>query len=525
MDTMSRLPILLALLLLPAAGLSQDQHTVSGEVVNSVTGQPITGALVQIGGRAMLTDRDGQFEFPGMDSFNGGFASKPGYFPQQNGFTDPILVIEKNQPFILKLVPEAIIFGKVLDQNGQPLEGLRVQLKTFQVRKGFRHWEQMQSTTTNVEGEYRFFELLAGRYSVSTGFQIDGAPDSASAVAFAPAVYPPSSGAQESALTVAAGDHVEADLNPPSQRLYAVSGHIESPGALGVNFEAEQSGGGMFHPVVRFNRFTDDFRLMLPSGSYRLKVHAFVQREQLFATREISIGEAPLKNVSIALAPLAAVPVEIEYQGSNTSSQESQPQQPIFANLGLEEADPSGLDRTFNAQPSQPANSPNDALVIRDLEPGQYVLSAGPQPPWYLAAAVCGGLDLKREPMSIAGSAAGCTIHAVLRNDSASLDWSVNANSQVSPGKQIFAYALPLDNSVQSMSSAVAQAQGATSVAGGSFEGLAPGRYLAIALDHPEELPYREPDVSQQYLSLGKEVTLTAGGKSDVQLDVVTGEP
>jgi hypothetical protein len=216
------------------------------------------------------------------------------------------------------------------------------------------------------------------------------------------------------------------------------------------------------------------------------------------------------------------VPVEIEYQGSNTSSQEAQPPPPFFSNVGLEEADPSGSGRTFNAQPPQPSNPASDSLAIRDLEPGEYRLVSRPMPPWYLASAVCGSLDLKKDPMSIAGGAAGCSIHAVMRNDSGTLNWSINPNSV---SKQVFVYAMPLDNLVQSISVMSTQQQSAGDVEGGSLEGLAPGHYLVIALDHTEELPYREPDLVQRYLSEGKEVTLTAGGKSDVQLDVVAGEP
>jgi hypothetical protein len=84
---------------------------------------------------------------------------------------------------------------------------------------------------------------------------------------------------------------------------------------------------------------------------------------------------------------------------------------------------------------------------------------------------------------------------------------------------------MPLDNFIQSISMVSAQQQGSGDVAEGSLEGLAPGRYLAMALDHAEELPYREPDLVQRYLSEGKEVALTASGKSEVQLDVVAGEP
>jgi hypothetical protein len=523
------LPILLALLLLPAISVSQtvddsqQKRTLNGEVVNSVTGQPIAGALVQAGAeRAVLTDREGQFEFPEVvNSFSAEMVTKPGYFPEGGGWTHLIARGQGSQPILLKLVPEAIVFGKVLDQNGQPLQGLRVQLKMLQISNGLRRWQQRDSTMTNVEGEFRFFELQAGKYSLSTAFQVDGPPDAPSAVAFAPVVYPPLSGNEESALNLSPGDHVEANLNPPSQSLYQVTGHIEGPAAQGTRFEAERSTGGVISPVVRFNRATGDFRLLLPSGSYRLKLHAFVQREQFFATREISIGEAPLKNLSITLAPLATVPVEIEYQGSNTGSQEAQPPPPFFANVALEEADPSGSGRTFNAQPPQPPNPASDSLAIRDLEPGQYRLVSRPAPPWYLASAVCGGLDLKRDPMSIAGSAAGCSIHAVMRNDSATLHWLVNSNSQ---GQQIFVYAMPLDNFIQSISMVSAEQQGSGEVEG-SLEGLAPGRYLVMALNHAEELPYREPDLVQRYSSEGKEVTLTANGKSEVQLDMVAGEP
>jgi hypothetical protein len=532
-DPISCLPILLVLLLLPAISASQTgddsqaKHSVSGQVVNSVTGQPIAGALVQVGAEhAALTDREGHFEFPGIDgSFSGDLATKPGYFSEHREFFNLSGRGGGNEPIVLKLVPEAIVFGKVLDQNGQPLQGLRVQLKMLQIRDGLRHWDQRQSTMTNVEGEFRFFELRAGKYSLSTAFQIDGPPDAQSAVAFAPVVYPPLSGNEESALNLSPGDHVEANLNPPTQNLYPVTGHIDGPSAQGARFEAERSTGGTISPVVRFNRFTGDFRLMLPGGSYRLKLRAFFQREQFFATREISVGEAPLKNLSITLASLATVPVEIEYQGSNTSSQEGPPPQRLFANLGLEESDPSGLGRTFSAQPPQGSDPANDSLTIRDLEPGEYRLVSRPAPPWYLASAVCGNLDLKRDPMSIAGSAAGCSIHAVIRNDSATLNWSINANNQNSQGKQIFLYAMPLDNFVQSIPMASAQPQGPSDVAEGSLEGLAPGRYLVMALDHAEELPYREPELVQRYLSEGKEITLTANGKSEVQLDVVAGEP
>ncbi|HXP42553.1 MAG TPA: carboxypeptidase-like regulatory domain-containing protein, partial [Candidatus Acidoferrales bacterium] len=78
----------------------------------------------------------------------------------------------ENHDITLKLIPEAILSGKVIDQNGQPLQGLRVLLKTLQVHDGLRRWQQVQSRTTSVDGEFRFAELRAGKYSLATDFEI-----------------------------------------------------------------------------------------------------------------------------------------------------------------------------------------------------------------------------------------------------------------------------------------------------------------------------------------------------------------
>jgi hypothetical protein len=527
LDPARALPFL-TLLLFPAICLSQAADgsqpplTVRGEVINSLTGQPIAGALVQIaGGHAALTDREGQFEM--NDSTKGGaigaFATKPGYFPEQswgNGLGPPV---QENHPITLKLNPEAIISGAVLDQNGQPIQGLHVQLKMLRIRDGLKHWQPMNSTLTNVEGEFRFAELQPGKYSLSSGFQVDGLPDAASSVAFAEVSYPPSTGNEEAALTLAWGDHIEANLTPPAQKLYAVTGHVENAPTQSIQFEAENSSGGLVSPVVRFNRLSGDFRLLLPSGSYRLTLHCYAAREALYATRQISINEAPLRNSSIALAPLATISVEAEYENLKPSSQETQPPQPSFLNVWLESADPGGSGKQFHAQP-HPSSTPDNSLQsISNVEPGRYRLVAMPSPLWYVASATCGALDLTRETIDIAGSAAGCTIHAVLRNDSAALKWSVDAKSPANGPQTMHVYAVPLGNLSQP------GIEMRTSSTAGTFEGLAPGRYLVMAFDHQQELPYREVDEIQRYLSLGQEVALTQNGTSDVQLNVVAGEP
>jgi hypothetical protein len=509
---------------------ASNPNSLSGVVVNSITGQPISRALVQIGEHAALTGHDGRFEFENVTEGAGApTVSKPGYFPKDNG------VPPQNQPIVLELIPEAIVSGTITDANGQPIQDLRIQLKMLQPRIGLSHWQQIQSTTTNVEGEFRFAGLEAGKYSLATSFHVEGLPEAASSVAFVPTIYPPLQGDGSSgALTLKPGDHIEAQLDPPVEKLYAVTGIVSGPPARGAGFQVETGDGEMVNPPTRFNRESGTFRMMLPSGSYRLILHSAVEGAQLIGIQEISVGHAPLEGVTVNLSPQASIPVEVEFQAVDTGSQDTKDTDPRLVNLFLQDNDSAGPMRIFSTLQKRVIDEQvNDSgpMVIRNIEPGRYELQADPPPPWYLASASCGNVDLMRDPLVIGVGIAPCTIHAVLHNDCASLKWSIappavaDASDHQGGTGRVSVIAIPLGNLTQSAKFAGSQRPAtAGSPAQGSFEHLAPGRYLIIALQHLQELPYRDAAALERYLPRGKEVTLTANAKSEVQLDMVAGE-
>jgi hypothetical protein len=512
----------------PGQQTESKPRTFSGQVVNSITGQPIARALVQLGGRhATLTDHEGRFEFDNAVEDSGtAFVTKPGYFPQDNEG------ISQGQSITLQLIPEAILFGTITDQTGQPIQDLTVQLKMLQVSQGLRHWQSMMATTTNAEGEYRFAELQAGKYSLATGFKIEGLPEAASSVAFLPVAYPPLGGdGVNGALTLAPGDRIEANIIPTVGKLYPVAGQVNGRFAMGVGFEFETKDGESVAAPVHFYP-TGAFRMMLPSGSYHFKARATVEREQFLGTGEITVAQAPLEGVSINLGPQTTIPVEVEYQAVSTDTQRAPSAAPPNPNLLLQEDDPAGPMRMFPAQPPQasarnPAPDPGGRLVFQNVEPGHYALQAQLQPPWYLASASCGNVDLTRDPLVISPGSSACVLRVVLRDDCASLKYSVTASDANSPTSHGFVVAIPLGNRAEAVTTNFFSSQRLTAAtpAEGSFECLAPGRYLLIALQHQQELPYRDAEALQRYSSLGQEVTMTRNGKSEVQLQIVAGEP
>ncbi len=496
-------------------------YSYSGQVVNSVTGEPISRALVQLGSQhGALTDHNGNFEFDDVVEDGGAaYASKPGYFPKDS------VAITQSGPVILRLIPEAIVSGTVTDQNGQPIQDLPIHLKSLDVRNGLTHWRQIQSTTTNVEGEFRFAELQAGKYRLASSFQTEGFPEAASSVAFVPVDYPPVGGDEANgALTLSAGDHVEANMSPASEKLYPVTGVVHGRAGRGMSFEVETKDGEPVSPVLRLNRETGKFQLMLASGSYRLKVHSFVEPQQWSGTREISVEQAAIEGVSITLQPLATIPVEIGYQSVNTDEQNAHSSSPPSLVLALESNDAGAPYRMYPAltlSHSGGGQRPesDDPLIIRDVEPGRYAVQAHVQAPWYVASVSCGNVDLTREPLVMAAGAPGCTMRATLRNDSASVKWSITSNDTTSASRQANSVlVIPLSNLTQ-------EGYWVFSTAEGSFEGLAPGRYLVMAMKHQQELPYRNAEALQRYFPFGQEVTLTPNGKAEMQLQLFAGEP
>jgi protocatechuate 3,4-dioxygenase beta subunit len=168
----------------PVAGTG----TIAGLVVTA--GEPtrparlatvtLSGATIP-GGRAMLTDETGRFEFsrlpPGQYSLS---ATKPAYLRAAYGATSlrtpptPISLADGagKTDVRLTLVRGAVIAGRVTDEHGQPLADMDIQLLTYRPVGGERQLTNATSLgareRTDYEGNYRVYGLEAGEYVVAT---------------------------------------------------------------------------------------------------------------------------------------------------------------------------------------------------------------------------------------------------------------------------------------------------------------------------------------------------------------------
>ena len=167
----------------------QKRSTLSGQIV-SLTGEPIKKAQVSLrrmdsgdmqGTQAATSDAAGLFNFaevaPGRYLLS---AEKAGYVRQGFGggggggrggrSTGSVITLAPGQDIkgmVMKLSPQAVITGKVIDEDGEPVAQAQVMAMQQRYFQGKRQWMPGGGGQVNDLGEYRLSGLM--RESVLCG--------------------------------------------------------------------------------------------------------------------------------------------------------------------------------------------------------------------------------------------------------------------------------------------------------------------------------------------------------------------
>lgn len=173
----------LLLTLLAASQASRIEGKIEGQVLHALTGEPVRKATVtlQTGtpydwGASILTDAEGRFAFDklspgiyGMHATKSGFLSR--YHASRKGNADlPAIKLKEGEastPTVLWLHPAAMLGGKVLDDDGEPMDGILVSAWRRHFINGREHWLLIASSHTNATGDFRLGDLGPATYFVS----------------------------------------------------------------------------------------------------------------------------------------------------------------------------------------------------------------------------------------------------------------------------------------------------------------------------------------------------------------------
>lgn len=171
----------IAFLILAASAAAQGTLArIEGRVLNSA-GEPLSGATLQLLRDAPFTrggtptfrpipttasDAEGKFAFP--DVAPGQYlvnASKGGYVSSRNIQVE----VDSNRPeaVVIRLVPQSAITGRVMDEHGDPVEGVQVAAIGEFFTEGRKEWRSFSSARTDDRGVYRISGLARGRYRIA----------------------------------------------------------------------------------------------------------------------------------------------------------------------------------------------------------------------------------------------------------------------------------------------------------------------------------------------------------------------
>jgi hypothetical protein len=153
------------LLLIAAAAALPAQHAIEGEVVDSVTGAPLAATRVAQGvaREIAIADAAGHFHLPIPDTQTVVQLNRPGYLPRYPSYMSG----HNTGSVLFQMTPQAVIGGKIEDEDGFPLQGATVTAYHYASRYGRRQlYNAGRTVLTNESGEYRIFNLPAGSYYI-----------------------------------------------------------------------------------------------------------------------------------------------------------------------------------------------------------------------------------------------------------------------------------------------------------------------------------------------------------------------
>lgn len=528
------LRLLIALLLLPnlsqaaqlasnAAANPATAYSLSGTVQNSVTGEPIAHALVQLSGElaeSAFTDTGGRFEF---DRLNAGLV---GLSTRKPGFLDP-LDVDPNlpqpivrvgadvPPVVLKLVPEGIVFGRAQKPDGEPIGFLTVQVFYSHIMDGRKRWDLMNSTQTNEDGEFRIAGLKPGRFYLQAGPRAQptwiGAPGQrAREAAYRPMFYPGVNDLASAApIDVAPGQQVEADFSLSPEPVFRVSGTI-------VGLPADEDADEIWPRVQIVSPATNttitpvgeqpgnNFRAKVPGGSYIIRASVDTPRGSYRGEIPITV-QSDVTGVNLGLLPVPPLQVEVSVQSSRP--------QPSSGRQRGEQVSLRLLSQSMKVPASEYGFTDRTAAnPMSAVEPGVYAVEITPiSGDFFVDSAQCGGTDLLRDNLTV-GQGSVAPIRISLRDDGGILAGIVMGDGRPAKGTVVI---VP-DRAPRQIKTVVVGTSG-------QFQStkLAPGDYLVLAFDRLDGIEYANPEVLSSYLSNATHVSVAANSESRVSVNLI----
>lgn len=331
------------------AAKETSKASLEGTVVKEPSGEPLKKAVVELiaenqeegGNYTATSDQDGHFRIaniqPGRYKL---FVERPGYIEvdkQRRRSQGVSLSLDSGQELegeILHMLPAAVITGRILDEDGDPVPNAEVVVSRRTFADRGPKFETAAGTQTNDLGEYRVGGLLTGKYYVS-----------ASAPVSFQSIVPPQSTFDEAGTKLPDTAYVTTYYPSATDRAQAAALDLHSGDDTPVNFSLVRThtahlrgsivGFGPGMKVLVMLRSHDTQTIMIvsevdkqgkfdiphvPPGSYSLITTIETEAETRSGVMQVDVGDSDIEGLHISHSPTATVRGRIHSKNADTSS-------------------------------------------------------------------------------------------------------------------------------------------------------------------------------------------------------------
>lgn len=412
--------------------------SITGKVLNANTGEPIRRAnltlqavgLVQTGipsgpppSFAATSKDDGAFRFEGLPPGEYRLTGqRTGFVPQafgarpnsRVGAAIRLAVGQDLSGIDLRLLPQAVITGRILDEEDEPLVRAQVQLLVRRYINGRWQLAPMNMVQSQDTGEYRMGELLPGRYYISATHRVGAvfgglAPARRNAQGeeedYVSTYYPGVIDLAEAVpLEIGADAELRGiDIRIRKARVVRVRGQVraESGTQYRLMMMPKDMGSGVLVPGIGGLTGPDgkfEFSGLRP-GKYWVTMMGAGGPASVLGRTEVEVGDQDLEGVVVERSQNATLTGRVRTEGASQQREQAQPGKPALANIRIQLIPLDGISFSFG----RVVTLEDGSFTMTDITPDRYRVFASPAPKGtYFKAVLLSGQDVTGDGISLA---------------------------------------------------------------------------------------------------------------------------
>jgi hypothetical protein len=434
-----------------------------------------------------------------------------------------------------KLLPQAVITGRALDEEGEPLARVQIQMMRQRFVQGKQQLMPMGGTQTIDTGEFRVSDLAPGRYWVSATYHgrmaMFGATPARN-TADKPeeeyvTTYYPGSADQASArpIDVQAGQEMPGiDIRMQKARVYRIRGKVTGGTQplrnvrLAVHPRERGALMGFMGGVGGAVKEDGTFEIgSVQPGSYYLTALTMQGVQRVVGKVAVNVSHENVENVALVLGSSVTVKSSIRIEGDVAQLEQAQGKKITFGAVRMQLLPIEGIQ--FNAAGGSVKD--DGSFVIENAGPERYRILAVnlPEGTW-LKSIRTGDQEVLNSGLDLSAGVP-VSVQVTLGSEPGQIGGTVqDAKQKPASGSMVTLLPNPMKEDRHDLYRMTTTDQN------GQFtlQGIAPGEYKLFAWEDIEPGRYMDPEFLKPHESKAQKIVIKAKGQQQVSIEQISSE-